>query len=271
MLKLSVSSTGVLTVASYFTPSDQATRCGNDTDFGSGGVMIFPDVSVSGHANLMVNAEKEGYLWVVDRDNLSGFNTTDAMVEKAFTRVKIGSNFLGGYWSSPAYYEWGTGNSNKAIYYTITLPNNVKPGPLNQYILNSTGPIPTDGGGNGVATHSTTTFFCVQVPTPSVSATSANTNGILWAVQNSNSSTQNCNTSTTSGAVLHAYDATNVSVELYNSGSSVQANTPTKFLPPTVFNGRVYVGTYQGLTIGGTNGELDVFGLCASGPQGKCI
>jgi hypothetical protein len=280
LLKLTISSTGALSIASgstaYFTPSDQSTRCPNDTDFGSGGVMIFPDVSVGSHTNLMVSAEKEGYLWVIDRDNLSGFNTTDMMVEKAFTRVKVGSTYLGGYWSSPAYYEWGTGNSSKAIYYTITLPNNVQPGPLNQYVLNSnsngTGPIPTDGNGNGVPTHSTSTLFCTQVPTPSISATSSNTNAILWAVENSNSqSSQNCSTQTTSGAVLHAYDATNVATQLYTSGASIQANTPTKFLPPTIFNGRVYVGTYQGLTVGGTNGELDVFGLCASGPQGKCI
>jgi hypothetical protein len=276
LLKLTVSSTGALSIASgsaaYFTPSDQSTRCPNDTDFGSGGVMLFPYVSITGHTNLMVNAEKTGYLWVVDRDNLSGFNTTDAMVEKANTQVKIGTNYFGGYWSSPAYFEWSSSTS-KAIYYVITLAPNLAPPPLNQYVLNSTQPIPVDAGGHGIAT-STTTLFCAPVPTPSVSAKSDQTNGILWAVEDSNTantgSQPKCN-GTPSGAVLHAYDATNVASQLYTSTTSIQANTPTKFLPPTVFNGRVYVGTYQGLTVGGTAGELDVFGLCASGPLGHCI
>ena len=105
------------------------------------------------------------------------------------------------------------------------------------------------------------------MPTPSISATPTNTNGILWVVENSNSHSD-CLQANVSGAVLHAYDATNVhSAELYNSGSHIKANTPTKFVPPTVFNGRVYVSTYQGLALGGTTGELDVFGLC----NGSCI
>lgn len=141
------------------------------------------------------------------------------------------------------------------------------PAPLNMWLLTSTagGPIPTSG-----ATHSTSTLFCIPVPTPSISANLAS-NGILWAVENSNTDTPlDCRPAKTNGAVLHAYDATNVATELYNSGTSIQTNSPTKFLPPTIFNGRVYVGTYQGLSVG-TTGELDVFGLCANGPVGHCI
>ena len=240
--------------------------------------MILPsDVSVGSHSNLMINAEKLGYLWVTDRDNLSGYNPTgDLMVQKAYTQVTYdgGNSYWGGYWSSPAYYEWGTNPTTKEIFYTITLPPNLKPGPLNQYNLDSTHPIPVDvTGKNGVPTYSTTTLFCPQVPTPSISAKPDNTQGILWAVENSNSlntgSNPTCN-GTSTGAVLHAYDATKVNnAELYNSGTKLSANTPTKFLPPTVFKGRVYIGTYQTSTP--TNGELDTFGICTSGPTGSCL
>jgi hypothetical protein len=241
--------------------------------------MILPDASVTGHTNLMVSASKgtggsqhlNPSLWVVDRDSLGGFQATGTPVEQAHTGVMINGNPAGGYWTSPAYYEWGTNNSSKAIYWTMTLPNTprVPPNPLNQYILNATDPIPNDGHGNAVPSFSTQNLFCAPVPTPSISTGPSNP-GILWVVENSNSNNPiDCLQTNAHGAVLHAYDARNVnSTELYNSGSHINSNTPSKFLPPTVFKGRVYVGTYVGTSLNGsTNGELDVFGIC---PQGGC-
>src|SRR5437899_8362034 len=76
------------------------------------------------------------------------------------------------------------------------------------------------------------------VATASISANGA-TNGILWAVEN------------TSPAVLHAYDAGNLSRELYNSSQAANSRDAfgagNKFITPTIVNGRVFVGTTNGV------------------------
>ena len=77
--------------------------------------------------------------------------------------------------------------------------------------------------------------------TPSISANGAS-NGIVWAVE------------TGSTAVLHAYDASNLSRELYNSnqaGSRDQFGAGNKFITPTIANGLVYVGTTNGIAVFG--------------------
>jgi hypothetical protein len=53
--------------------------------------------------------------------------------------------------------------------------------------------------------------------------------------------------------VLHAYDASNLATELYNSN---QAGTRdqfgnNKFISPTIANGKVYVGTKTGVAVFG--------------------
>jgi hypothetical protein len=108
--------------------------------------------------------------------------------------------------------------------------------------------------------------FVSPAPTPSVSSAPDYTNGIVWALDNSNYCTGGslgCGP-----AVLYAYMATNLSNELWNSsqGTGNAAGNAVKFTVPTVANGKVYVPT-RGNNTGGADGstsvsgELDVYGL----------
>ena len=57
---------------------------------------------------------------------------------------------------------------------------------------------------------------------------------IVWAVENGNT------------GVLHAYDATNLANELYNSNQAANNRdrfSDNKFITPMIANGKVYVGT----------------------------
>ena len=82
--------------------------------------------------------------------------------------------------------------------------------------------------------------FAYPGATPAISA-AGTTNAILWAVENSNP------------AVLHAYDARNLAVELYNSSQATGGRDTfgagNKFITPTIANGRVFVGTQTGVAI----------------------
>jgi hypothetical protein len=76
------------------------------------------------------------------------------------------------------------------------------------------------------------------------------TNGILWALQHGGTASGN--------EVLHAYDATNLASELYNSDQAGTRDLPgvvgNEFISIIVANGKVYVPSTGGK-------QLSVFGL----------
>jgi uncharacterized repeat protein (TIGR03806 family) len=222
-VKLAVSNT--LAVADYFTPYNQASLASSDSDLGSGGPVLLPDSVGSGtHPHLIVGCGKQGTIYLVDRDNMGHYNTAN---DNQIVQPLIGA--VGGTWSSPAYfnhmiYYHGSGDVLKA--FAIT----------NAFITSAS---------------SSGTSYGYPGATPTVSANGTQ-NGIVWDLQT--------DAYGSSGpAVLHAYPATNVAVELYNSSQNLARDNPggaVKYTLPVVVNGKVYVGAQYTLSVFGTGSFL---------------
>ena len=217
MLKLKLASG--LQLEDSFTPFNQGALNVQDLDLGSGGVLLLPD-QPGAHPHLLVQAAKEGKVYLIDRDNMGGFNFGgDSQIVQSIPYS------VGGMWSMAAYW-------NNALYFLGS--NDV----LRAFVLNdgllSTTPF---GVGNKA--------FGFPGATPSISA-DGNTNGIVWVLQTDQFSVKG-------RAILRAYNATNL-VELYNSDQNSRRDSPgpaVKFTVPTVVNGKVYVGTENGLSVYG--------------------
>ncbi len=95
-----------LHITDYFTPFDQFTAAVNDGDLGSGGPLVL-DIADSNNQthHLAITAGKDTNIYVLDRDNLGGFNSQGNNIYQEL----IGA-LPGGVWSSPAYF-------NGSIYY----------------------------------------------------------------------------------------------------------------------------------------------------------
>ncbi len=214
-----LSTTGnVLSVADYFTPHDQDNLNHNDLDMGSGGCLALPD-QPQPPVHLLTCVGKEGNIYLLNRDNMGHFNANGD------TQV-LETMMIGMVWGSPSYYQnqvyyWGDGDYLRAYR-------------LYGGLLSAT-PIAED---------SQTSNF--PAPTTTVSANGA-ANGIVWAVFTSKFQSGGA-------AVLRAYDAANVSRQLFESSKSSanQAGPAVKFVVPTIADGHVYIGTQS---------ELDVYGI----------
>ena len=241
LVKLSVvksNGTDTLQVADYFTPHEQATLDNADLDFGSGGVLLLPDVpgAVSPYA---VAAGKTGVIFLLDRNNLGKFNS---QADHVVQRVPAAFN-------APALQGWVTGVSayfDGSIYFLGVNPGMV--GPLQQFKF-ANGKLPT------TATSRSQHQFMNRATSPSVSA-NGGVNGIVWIIEAGGPIP-------TIPATLHAYDARDLTVELYTSDQAVtpmgtkrhQPGIGIKFAVPTIANGRVYVGTKSEVTVYGLLGH----------------
>src|SRR5207253_11058612 len=86
-------SNGVMTVQDSFTPQNWATLNSSDVDVASGGILLLPDQSAGGHTHLMVQIGKEGKIYLVDRDNMDGVNSTadNIVQENSGQKTGLGS------------------------------------------------------------------------------------------------------------------------------------------------------------------------------------
>ena len=81
----------------YFTPSNTVSESNGDTDFGSGGPLLLPDlVDTNGTTrHLAVGSGKDAIIYVVDRDNMGKFNST---TDNIYQQI---NGQIGGVWSKP--------------------------------------------------------------------------------------------------------------------------------------------------------------------------
>jgi hypothetical protein len=223
MVKLSTS--GKLAVADYFEMYNGETESGEDLDLGSGGPLLLPDQTDANGVvhHLIVGAGKDKNIYLADRDNLGKFNPAtepmDSNIYQQLTGVMAGLVY-----SSPAYF-------NSVLYYAAD-GDSLKAFPLTNAQM-ATSPSSVSP-----------TKFQHPGPTPTVSANGTQ-NGIVWALDSYLGNL----------GILHAYDPTNLAHELYNSTQAANGRDSygngNKFITPMVVNGKVYVGTQNGVAVFG--------------------
>jgi hypothetical protein len=219
---LKLSTQGPLGVSDYFTPFDQAADAAHDTDLGSAGAVVLPDmVDAAGNSrHLAIGAGKDSNIYLVDRDNMGKFNASP----NNNIYQELAGALPGGEWATAAYF-------GGAVYY----------GPVGHALRKFTF---TQARLNPNPTAVTSTVFHYPGVTPSISSSGDNS-GIVWAYENSGSGNNQ--------AVLHAYDATDLT-ELYNSNQNPgrdQFGVANKFITPTICNGKVLAGTTNSVAVFG--------------------
>lgn len=247
VLRMGPPAAGSLPLADFFTPFNQATLNSNDTDVAAGGVVVLPDLTSGAHTQLLVQVGKDGNIHLLDRNNLGQYCNGCASDTQIVQEIQGQVN---GMWGTPAYW-------NGNLYVGGAQDGGTSGDNLKAFSFNA--------GGSGMLSATPTSMsshvYNFSGPTPSVSSNPTMTNGIVWALDNSQYGPPTPNGS--GPAVLHAYDATNLANELWNStqGTGNTAGNAVKFTVPTIANGKVYIGTRGNSTTGGGVGELDVYGL----------
>lgn len=209
-----------------FTPFNQQCLEANDDDLGSGGPLLLPNT------NEIVGAGKEGRIYVVDRGNMGQYTPADDPCGADLSRTDIdhvlqesAPQTIGPLFSTPTYWNGANGEyvffggvSDTVKAYQLT-GSQLAATPTSQTAQQFSYP-----GGNSVVSSN-----------GAVAGT-----GVLWVLDSS--------------ATLHAYDATDLSQELYNSSTNADRDaldSYVKFTAPIVANGEVFVGTQTSLTIYG--------------------
>lgn len=208
----------------YFSPNTQNYLDQVDADFGSGGIMAPPPHQGSKTPNLLIGGGKDAVLRLINRDNMGGFSSRyfPGSPDNNLLNVPgIGS----GIFSSPAY--WGS-DTGSFVYI------NGLYGPVVRCVLG----LSFSGNSTLTVVESTPQNTAYPSATPTISSSGGLvSSGVMWTL---NSAT----------GALHAYNASNVSLELYNSNMNFGADgldALTKFSVPTVANGKVYVGTQNSI------------------------
>jgi hypothetical protein len=218
VLKLGFTNAG-LAVKDYFTPFDQEERNRTDGDLGSGGPLLVPPQPGSS-MRLVIAAGKGRELFVLNRERMGRFRVGSNRDAVQTVRLE------GGVFGSPSYWEGHiyVCAQNDVLRDFVIGDNRLAPASQGEMHLTNPGAVPT------------------------ISANGSK-DGIVWLIETSRGHASEV------PAVLHAYDARDVALELYNSAQNSdrdRAGAALHFTIPVVADGRVYVPASR---------ELDVYGL----------
>ena len=208
-----------LKVTSFFTPTNYYNMDNNDLDYGVMGTFLLPGT------NDYLTGCKDGNLYLLNKDDMGGFSTTDNLVLQTIPlNVTLHCQ--------PAFYSGG-GNT----YMYIWSENDQLRAFLFSGGLFATNPIVSKDDGPGGDSGAVL----------SVSSNgAAGGTGILWT---SYAITGDAGSYTCPG-ILRAFDASDITNELWNSRQeSASSGNYAKFCPPTIANGHVYLATFSGLVV----------------------
>ncbi len=233
-LKFSPTATGGLALTDYLNPCQTTLGNANPPQgLGSSAPLLLPDsIGPVSNPNLLLGAAKNGSLYLVDRNILGGYDTCSGTPPQPVQEVPVGDGPILStplFWNNTLYVAAGNGK--------------LKAFPMSGGVL-AQSPLPAQSAET----------LGPQGATPVLSSNGASnaitSNAIVWLIDASGALAM-----PNTPAILRAFDASNLSKEIYNSAmvpSRDAAGLAVKFTVPTVANGKVYVGTQT---------ELDVYGL----------
>jgi hypothetical protein len=220
-LALTLGKSNDLYISDYYATDTTVQQSNADIDFGSGGIVLFPAQDNAGNnRQLGVAAGKDHNIYLIDTANMGRYHPNGGHVHQVLSGA-----LPGGEWGAPAYFD-------KKIYYGGVDDH------LKAFTISNARLIDTPAS-------MSTNSFSYPGPTPSISS-NGDANGIVWAISQANP------------AVLYAYNAEDLSQELYNStqsGSRDSFGVVDHFVTPLIANGRVYVPTQTGVTVFGLLGN----------------
>lgn len=240
VVKLGVSGSG-FQVTDYFAPYNWSYLSGNDDDLSSAGPMRIPGT------NFLIGAGKEGRLYLLNMNSLGHFNASSDQIiqELQVTVTEFDHNHcVPVFWNGPAgqlVYIWAEGDHLKAwlfngsVFQTTPAFQSVATAPM---INPNTSEMP--GGFMSLSANGNT---------PGT--------GIVWG----NAPYSGNAVNSIVPGILHAFDASNLSNELwhsYQNQSRDDYGNFAKFVAPTVANGKVYMATFSN--------QLVVYGLLNTAP-----
>src|SRR5258708_4609695 len=216
-LKLGLSG-NALSVLDFFKPHNYDALNAVDNDLGVGGAVAIPGTAY------IVGGGKVGFLYLVNTNDMGQLQpTTDRVVQEFQATNGWGSPVFWNNPSAPTLYIWGINDSLKAFTYNVTNAKFNTP-------FAAASSVKTPGGGGDP---------CGALSVSSNQSVAGS--GIVWATI----PLADPDHATVHGK-LYAFDATNVSKELWDSGQNAARDdfgNFAKFVPPTVANGKVYVAT----------------------------